>query len=150
MVSAAKGAEAFYTIEHHASRTEGIDEARDRDTRAAEAWVGHPYVDMVDNSGSNFEAKINSLISKVAWSIGIDVGDRLTQGAKKVKFVINGPLRSDTDFPSFRDFEVCHHYLQTSSRMMQSRLRKRGRKGKWSYTHTIRKQVSLFLKVPWD
>ena len=24
---------------------------------------------------------------------------------------------------------------------MQSRLRKRGRKGKWSYTHTIRKQV---------
>jgi hypothetical protein len=27
-------------------------------------------------------------------------------------------------------------------RMLQSRLRKRGRKGKWSYTHTIRKQVS--------
>jgi hypothetical protein len=24
------------------------------------------------------------------------------------------------------------------------RLRKRGRKGKWSYMHTIRKQVSLF------
>ena len=37
--------------------------------------------------------------------------------------------------------QVCHHYLQTSSRMMQSRLRKRGRKGKWTYTHTIRKQV---------
>ena len=62
-------------------------------------------------------------------------------GAKKVKFVINGPLPSDSAFPSFRDFEVVHHYLQTSSRMMQSRLRKRGRKGKWSYTHTIRKQV---------
>ena len=46
-------------------------------------------------------------------------------------------------FPSFRDFEVCHHYLQTNSRMLQSRLRRRGRKGKWSYTHTIRKQVSL-------
>ena len=66
---------------------------------------------------------------------------RLNLGAKKVKFVINGPLPSDSAFPSFRDFEVVHHYLQTSSRMMQSRLRKRGRKGKWSYTHTIRKQV---------
>ena len=66
-------------------------------------------------------------------------------GAKKVKFVINGPLPSDSAFPSFRDFEVVHHYLQTSSRMMQSRLRKRGRKGKWSYTHTIRKQV-LYAK----
>ena len=66
---------------------------------------------------------------------------RLHQGSKKVKFVVNGPLPSDCSFPSFRDFEVVHHYLQTTSRMMQSRLRKRGRKGKWSYTHTIRKQV---------
>jgi len=35
--------------------------------------------------------------------------------------------------------------------MMQSRLRKRGRKGKWTYTHTIRKQVSgqvIEVKTP--
>merc|ERR1711970_672573 len=34
---------------------------------------------------------------------------------------------------------------------MQSRLRKRGRKGKWSYIHTIRKQVSgqvIEIKTP--
>ena len=36
--------------------------------------------------------------------------------------------------------QVVHHYLQTASRTMQSRLRKRGRMGKWSYIHTIRKQ----------
>jgi len=151
MVTAAKGAEEFYSIEDHPSRSEGVELARALDTRAAEAWVGHPYVDMVDNSESNFDAKINSLISKVAWSIGIDVGDRLKLGAKKVKFVVNGPLPSDATFPSFRDFEVVHHYLETSSRMMQSRLRKRGRKGKWSYTHTIRKQVSgqvIEVKTP--
>ena len=35
MVSAAKGAEEFYTIEHHASRSEGIELARQRDTAAA-------------------------------------------------------------------------------------------------------------------
>ena len=110
MVSAAKGAEDFYTIEHHASRLEGIEEAKALDTKAAEAWVGHPYMALVDNDGSNFESKINSLISKVAWSVGIDVGDRLTQGAKKVKFVVNGPLPNDNEFPSFRDFDVCHHY----------------------------------------
>jgi len=75
----------------------------------------------------------------------------LTQGAKKVKFVINGPLPNDNQFPSFRDFDVCHHYLQTASRMMQSRLRKRGCNGKWSYTHTIRKVVSgqtIEVKTP--
>jgi len=105
----------------------------------------------VDNL-SDFESKIRSLISKVAWSIGIDIGDRLTTGSRKLKFVINGPLPSEKAFPEgFRDFEVCHHYLQTSSRMMQSRLRKRGRKGKWTYTHTIRKQVSgqvIEVKTP--
>lgn len=141
MMSAARGAEQFYTIEHHASRSEGLELARELDLKAAEAWVGHPYVDLMDNS-KDFESKINELIVKVAWSIGIDVGDRLTSGARKFKFVVNGPIPPDSVFPRFRDFEVCHHYLQTNSRMLQSRLRKRGRKGKWSYTHTIRKQVS--------
>jgi len=151
MVSAAKGAEQFYSIEHHASRSEGIELAKDRDTAAARAWVGHPYVGIVDNS-MDFESKIKTVVSKVADSIGIDIGDRLVTGARKLKFVVNGPLPAENVFPDgVRDFEVCHHYLQTSSRMMQSRLRKRGRKGKWTYTHTIRKQVSgqvIEVKTP--
>ena len=143
MVSAAKGAEEFYTIESHASRTEGIEEARMRDTKAAEAWVGHPNVHLVDNRGADFELKIKYLISKIAWSMGIDVGDRLMEGAKKVKFVVNGPLPDEDKFPEFRDFDVCHHYLQTISwQKVQMRLRKRGCNGKWSYSQTTRKQVS--------
>lgn len=150
MVTSAKGAEQFYSIEDHATRKEGLDEARDRDTRAAEAWIGHPYVDIIDNS-SDFETKINRLISCVAVKMGIDVGDRLKVNARKVKFVVNTPMPKDSLFPSFRDFEVVHHYLQTASRTMQSRLRKRGRMGKWSYIHTIRKQVSgqvIEVKTP--
>ena len=50
MVTSAKGAEQFYSIEDHATRKEGLEEARERDTRAAEAWIGHPYVDIIDNS----------------------------------------------------------------------------------------------------
>ena len=143
MVSAAKGAEEFYTIENHTSRKEGIEEAKDRDTKAAEAWVGHPNVDIVDNRGADFESKIKYLISKVAWSIGIDVGDRLMEGAKKVKFVVNGPLPDINTFPEFRDFDVYHHYLRTvSGRKVQIRLRKRGCNGKWTYNHTTRQQVS--------
>ena len=46
-MSAARGAEQFYTIEHHASRKEGLELARELDLKAAEAWVGHPYVDLV-------------------------------------------------------------------------------------------------------
>ena len=83
----------------------------------------------VGNTGSNFQHKINALISKVAWSVGLDIGDRLTKNARKVKFVVDGPLPPDNVFPErFRDFEVCHHYLQTPTKSIQSRLRKRGRK----------------------
>ena len=48
----------------------------------------------LDNS-KDFDLKINELIVKVAWSIGIDVGDRLTSGARKFKFVVNGPIPHD-------------------------------------------------------
>merc|ERR1739844_509290 len=150
MVSAAKGAEEFYTIEHHAARLEGLEEARERDTKAAEAWIGHPYVDIIDNK-MDFESKINRLISCVAAKMGIDIGDRLNVNAKKVKFAVTGPLPKDSAFPNFRDFEVVHHYLQTASRTMQSRLRKRGRQGKYSYIHTIRKQMGgqvIEVKTP--
>ena len=34
-------------------RTEGLDEARWKDTQAAEAWIGHPYVDIIDNGRYN-------------------------------------------------------------------------------------------------
>jgi len=150
MVTSAKGAEQYYSIDNHATRLEGLEEARDRDTNAAEAWIGHPYVDIIDNK-SDFESKINRLISCVAVKMGIDIGDRLNVNAKKVKFAINGPLPKDTAFPNFRDFEVTHHYLQTATRNMQSRLRKRGRMGKYSYIHTIRKQMGgqvIEVKTP--
>lgn len=119
-------------------------------------------MDIIDNK-MDFESKINRLISCVAAKMGIDIGDRLNVNAKKVKFAVTGPLPKDSAFPNFRDFEVrkdpkcdisrskpihpvskfqvVHHYLQTASRTMQSRLRKRGRQGKYSYIHTIRKQV---------
>jgi len=131
-------------------RKEGLVEAVMRDTKAAEAWIGHPYVDIIDNK-SDFDTKLNRLISCVCMKMGIDIGDRLKVNARKVKFAVNAPLPRDELFPSFRDFEVVHHYLQSPSRTMQSRLRKRGRMGKWSYIHTIRKQVSgqvIEVKTP--
>merc|ERR1712062_432894 len=80
MVTAANVKEDFYTIEDHSCRSEGLQEARERDVKAAEAWVGHPNVQIVDNRGDDFESKIKYLILKVAWAVGIDVGDSLMEG----------------------------------------------------------------------
>ena len=57
-VSAANGAEEFYSVEEHAARFEGIELARERDKGAMESWREHPYVDIVDNrKSSDFDGK---------------------------------------------------------------------------------------------
>ncbi|XP_066144982.1 TRPL translocation defect protein 14 isoform X2 [Euwallacea fornicatus] len=138
MVSAAKGAEDYYSIEDHSCRSEGVELARELDTKAAAAWVGHPYFDVIDNS-SDFEGKIRRMIGSVCHKIGLDTGDRLLTNSKKHKFLVSGPLPEDSVFPPFQDFEVVHNYLQSNS-PNQVRLRKRGQKGYYSYIHTVRRQ----------
>jgi len=141
MVSAAKGAEEYYTTEEHATRSEGVELARLRDDRASAAWVGHPYYDVVDNS-TTFEGKLVRTISSVCHRLGIDVGDRLLVESKKRKFLI-AIMPSDDVFPDYQDFEVIHDYLLTPGQQNQARLRKRGQHGSYTYTHTIRRHVEL-------
>ncbi|XP_021699713.1 TRPL translocation defect protein 14 isoform X2 [Aedes aegypti] len=137
MVSAANGAEAFYSTEDHACRSEGVDLARELDYKSAAAWIGHPYFDVIDNS-SDFESKVNRMIECVCQKLGIDTGDRLLTTSKKVKFLVSD-LPKDSAFPAFQDFEVVHHYLQSAGPRVQARLRKRGQNGHFSYIHTIRR-----------
>lgn len=56
-----------------------------------------------------------------------------------ILFVVEGPLPPDSEFPSFQDFEVVHHYLQSAGPKAQARLRKRGQKNHFTFIHTIRK-----------
>jgi hypothetical protein len=140
MVSAANGAEPFYSVEDHSCRSEGLELARDLDSKAAQAWVGHPYFDVIDNS-SDFETKVKRMIQTVCQRLGIDVRDRLQTNAKKVKFLVQGPLPVDEEFPiQFQDFSVIHDYLRTNSdSILQARLRKRGVRNHWNYTYTVRR-----------
>lgn len=138
MVSAARGAEEFYSIEDHNCRSEDVQLARELDVKAAAAWVGHPYFDVIDNS-TDFEGKIRRMIASVCHKVGLDTGDRLLKNSRKYKFLVEGPLPDDSVFPPFQDFEVVHNYLQSNS-PNQVRLRKRGQKGHYSYIHTVRRQ----------
>ncbi|XP_044753936.1 TRPL translocation defect protein 14 isoform X1 [Coccinella septempunctata] len=138
MVSAAKGAEEFYSTEEHSCRSEGVELARELDSKAAAAWIGHPYFDVVDNS-TDFEGKIRRMIGSVCQKVGLDTGDRLLKNSKKRKFLVKGPLPRSSAFPPYQDFEVIHNYL-TSKCPNQVRLRKRGQKGHYSYIHTVRRK----------
>jgi len=49
LVTAADGAESFYTCEGHAARSESLREARQVDARTREAWSGHPRLYVIEN-----------------------------------------------------------------------------------------------------
>ena len=64
LITAANGAEAFYNIEDNPCRTEGLDLARFLDKATIGAWIGHPYIDVIDNS-TDFDEKLKRMIAVI-------------------------------------------------------------------------------------
>jgi len=144
LVTAAKGAEEHYTRSNNAARTESLTMAIKNDQLVGEAWVGHPYYEVIDNS-TDFEMKMRRLTKTVADKLAIPNADEwLDAKAVKMKFLVEGPWPIPGEFqgelPRWRDFTVHHDYLPCYDGGPQARIRRRGRHGKWMYTHTVRRQ----------
>jgi len=68
MVTAADGAEKFYTTENNAARTETPEQARELDGKMIDCWGGHPNLKVVKNTGA-FDKKLaetSALVLSVA------------------------------------------------------------------------------------
>ena len=66
LVSAADGAEQFYTTNNNASRNEAADEkgleiARELDKKVIKAWTGHSHLRVINNQ-EDFDKKINRVL----------------------------------------------------------------------------------------
>ena len=64
LVTAADGAEEFYTTANNSARRETPEQAREIDRRLREAWIGHPNIAIIDNS-SDFQKKVSSSSSSI-------------------------------------------------------------------------------------
>lgn len=104
------------------------------------------------------------LISQaVCQKLGLDTGDRLATNSKKRKWLVKD-VPDKHLFPPYQDFEVSHNYLQTYTKNMQARLRKRGQKGlfnniysygRTNYNFIINRSLELYTyntkaKSPWS
>lgn len=65
LVSAADGAEQFYTTATNAERTEGLELARELDKKVIQAWSEHPHLRVINNH-ENFDTKINRVIQEIS------------------------------------------------------------------------------------
>jgi len=135
MVTAANGAEQFYTLENNVTRTESIELAREIDEKCSKVWIGHPVLDCIDNCGG-FEVKIARTLQIVCERIGLRLKG-FGVGTIKRKFLVKS-LPDDSVFPDFKELNVVHNYLVSNTHDSQARIRKSGQSGNWSYSYVIR------------
>nr|MBP7472108.1 AAA family ATPase [Prevotella sp.] len=70
LVSAANGAEKYYTTSNNSERTEGIELARVMDKKVIDAWTGHPHQRVINNH-ENFDNKIFRVIKEISNVLGL-------------------------------------------------------------------------------
>ena len=92
LVTAAEGAERYYTLENNEVRSESPEQAREVDQKSRLAWVGHPKLFVFDNS-CDFEGKLRRLVDSIANLVGLP--SKLSKASRKYLL---------KQSPSFDDF----------------------------------------------
>ncbi len=141
LVTAAKGAEEFYTTENNSARTETVAEAAALDDKLISAWTGHPHLRVIDNS-SNFEDKMKRLIAEITSFLGEPEPYEIER-----KFLIEYPdMKWLGSIPNCRRVEIIQTYLKADDDE-EVRVRQRGEDGHYIYYQTTKRRISNVKRV---
>ena len=141
LVTAAKGAEEFYTTANNSARTETADEAAVLDDKLISAWTGHPHLRVIDNT-SSFEDKMKKLIAEFASFLGEPEPYEIER-----KYLIEYPdIKWLESNPSCQRVEIIQTYLNSTSGE-EIRVRQRGIDGNYIYFQTIKRKVSDVKRI---
>ena len=141
LVTAAKGAEEFYTTANNTARTETVDEAAALDDKLISAWTGHPHLRVIDNS-TNFENKMKRLIAEISSFLGEPEPFEIER-----KFLIEYPdIKWLESIPNCQRIEIIQTYLK-SDKDEEVRIRQRGFDGHYIYFQTTKRRVSDVKRV---
>ncbi|MBO5435150.1 AAA family ATPase [bacterium] len=127
--TAAKGAEQFYEwngavgmVCKNAARSESPEEARIKDEKTLNAWIGHPHLRVFDNK-SDFETKIRNVIAEICNMLGDPVPKEIER-----KYLIKKPSAEEIENLGYvSKTQIMQIYL-TSDGKTERRVRQRGTK----------------------
>ena len=136
LVSAADGAEQFYTTSNNASRNEAADEeglaiARMLDKKVIEAWAGHSHLRVINNQ-EDFNRKLNRVLKEISNVLGLP--QPIEEERKYIVELIG-------EVPDCIESEITQTYL-VAEPGVEVRLRRRGWQGKYVNVHTTKKRIS--------
>lgn len=136
LVSAAVGAEEFYTLDNNKARVESKEEAALIDEKLQAAWIGHSHLRVIDNS-TGFSAKIDRAIQSISRVVGIPEPLEIER-----KFVVKNV--ENIPVPHTK-IDIIQSYHDRDGQKF--RLRSRGRNGTNVYTYTEKKELSPGVRV---
>ena len=137
LVSAADGAEQYYTTANNAQRYEQMNEeglriARLLDKKVIHAWTGHPHLRVINNH-DDFETKMRRVIKEISNVLGLP---QPIEEERKYIIEVTAPLPDDSI-----ESEITQTYLQGDPDA-EVRLRKRTWGRKQVYVHTTKKKTA--------
>ena len=142
LVTAAKGAERFYTTANNAARTETVEQAAALDDKLIAAWTGHPHLRVIDNT-SDFEEKMRRLIGEITAFLGEPVPMEIER-----KYLIAYPdVKALEKLPNCRRVEIVQTYLKCESDEEEVRIRQRGYDGNYIYFKTRKRRISDLKRI---
>lgn len=141
LVTAAKGAEKFYTTANNSARTETVEQAAAMDDKLISAWTGHPHLRIIDNA-TDFENKMKRLIQEIAAFLGEPEPYEIER-----KFLIAYPdIQWLEKNPNCQKVEIIQTYLK-SQNGNEIRVRQRGANGNYVYFKTVKKKVTDLKRI---
>ena len=141
LVTAAKGAQKFYTTANNTARTETPEEAAALDDKLIAAWTGHPHLRIIDNA-EGFEEKMKCRIKEIALFLGEPEPYEIER-----KYLIEYPEISALEaLPNCEKVEIIQTYLQ-ADHGDEVRIRQRGSRGNYIYFETRKKTISGLKRI---
>ena len=132
LVTAADGAESYYTLANNATRTETAAEARGQDRKTLDCWTGHEHLYIVDNS-TPFDEKIRRAVARISKLVGAPAPLQVTRKFLLASFPTLDELHGHVK--RLEVFDVEQTYLLTHAPNERCRVRRRQQGANVSYMH---------------
>ena len=130
LVTAADGAEEYYTLANNKARSESPEEARAIDKKTSTVWLNHSHFAIIDNS-TNFDQKIDRVLKEIYRVIGAPIPIDSYN-----KYLISMPNleRLEKDFYSkFSKVEITRTYLVKKDNCIERSVVRRGSDGEYAF-----------------
>ena len=144
LVTAANGAEEYYTLENNKARSESPEEAKAIDKKTFAVWTGHPHIALIDNSTS-FDKKMDRVLESMYRMIGAPIP---IDSYKRYLISMPDLKRWERDFYcKFNKVEITRTYLVNKDTRNERSIIQRGIDGDYVFYYIEKRHFDGFDKI---